>query len=189
MNWPTSWPLPKKYGSTYLIHRAHSYLALGGRQPFGFRVIPEYVVETVRGRLEVPRRLKIGTVDNFTLSSENVKQKGYKIQTITYLAPDKYSLTLYLIIEMHLNAFANRVDPDQAALVRAAWSGSTPFAIEIWYILHNWTWQIISLFHVPTWRKLLYLYNYSYTIVGGAHKKNLQWKTFSNDNLLLCCHL
>ena len=62
--------------STYLIHRAHSYLALGGRQPFGFRVIPEYVVETVRGRLEVPRRLKIGTVDNFTLSSENVKKES-----------------------------------------------------------------------------------------------------------------
>ena len=36
-------------------------------------------------------------------------------------------ITLYLI-EMALNAFANRADPDQAALVRAALSGSTLFA-------------------------------------------------------------
>ena len=35
--------------------------------------------------------------------------------------------TLYLI-EMPFNAFANRAHPDQAALVRAAWSGSTLFA-------------------------------------------------------------
>ena len=34
---------------------------------------------------------------------------------------------LYLI-ETSLNAFANRADPDQAAPVRAAWSGSTLFA-------------------------------------------------------------
>ena len=33
------------------------------------------------------------------------------------------SLTLYLI-EAPFNAFANRADADQAALVRAAWSGS-----------------------------------------------------------------
>ena len=36
-------------------------------------------------------------------------------------------LTLYLI-EMPFNTFANRADPDQAALNRAAWSGSTLFA-------------------------------------------------------------
>ena len=38
-----------------------------------------------------------------------------------------HSLTLYLI-ETPFNTFTNRVDPDQAALVRAAWSGSTLFA-------------------------------------------------------------
>ena len=36
-------------------------------------------------------------------------------------------LTLYLI-ETPFNAFSNKADPDQAALVRAAWSGSTLFA-------------------------------------------------------------
>ena len=36
-------------------------------------------------------------------------------------------LTLY-ITETHFNTFANRTDPDQAALVRAACSGSTLFA-------------------------------------------------------------
>ena len=36
-------------------------------------------------------------------------------------------LALYPI-EMPFNAFANRADPDQAALIRAALSGSTLFA-------------------------------------------------------------
>ena len=36
-------------------------------------------------------------------------------------------LTLDLI-QMPFDAFANRADPDQAALIRAAWSGSTLFA-------------------------------------------------------------
>ena len=38
-------------------------------------------------------------------------------------------LTLYPI-ETHFSAFANRADPGQTALVRAAWSGSTLFAYE-----------------------------------------------------------
>ena len=38
-----------------------------------------------------------------------------------------YPLTLYLK-KKPLKSFANRADPDQAALVRAAWSGSTLFA-------------------------------------------------------------
>ena len=47
------------------------------------------------------------------------------------------------------NIFENRVDPDQAALVKAAWSGSTLFAYGhmIYLILHKWTWQVISLFY------------------------------------------
>ena len=36
-------------------------------------------------------------------------------------------LTVY-IIDTPFNTFANGADPDQAALVRAAWSGSTLFA-------------------------------------------------------------
>ena len=60
--------------------------------------------------------------------------------------------TLYLM-ETPFNTFANRADSDQAALVRAAWSGSTLFAYEnmIHLILHWWTWQVISLFYVQTW--------------------------------------
>ena len=41
------------------------------------------------------------------------------------------SLTLYLIgtpFDPAFDTFANRADQDQAALVRAAWSGSTLFA-------------------------------------------------------------
>ena len=70
-------------------------------------------------------------------------------------------LTLYLI-EKLFNAFANRVDPDQAALVRAAWSGSTLFfygnMIYIYLILLKWTWQVIHLFCVPTWN-FIYMIN------------------------------
>ena len=46
--------------------------------------------------------------------------------------------------------FCKHMDPDQAALVRAAWSGSTLFAGNM--ILHNWTWWVISLFYVQTWK-------------------------------------
>ena len=42
----------------------------------------------------------------------------------------KSEWTLYLI-ETPFNTFANRADPDHAALVRAAWPGSTLFAL-IW---------------------------------------------------------
>ena len=41
--------------------------------------------------------------------------------------PAWLGLTLYLI-EAPFDAFANWADPDQAALIRAAWSGSTLFA-------------------------------------------------------------
>ena len=46
----------------------------------------------------------------------------YVLHVWTYA--NKTSLTIHLI-EMHFETFANRADPDQAALVRAAWSGST----------------------------------------------------------------
>ena len=50
-------------------------------------------------------------------------------------------LTLYLI-EISFNPFANRANPDQAALTR---SGSTLFAYgnRIYLILYQWTWQVI----------------------------------------------
>ena len=60
-------------------------------------------------------------------------------------------LTLYLI-ETPFNTFANRVDPDQAALVRAAWSGSTMFARGnmIYLILYKATTQ--CLWWVSNWQ-------------------------------------
>ena len=44
-------------------------------------------------------------------------------------------LTIILIvIETPFNTFANRADPDQTALVRAAWSDLLCLLMEIWYI-------------------------------------------------------
>ena len=60
---------------SHLIHRAHPNLSLGSRQPLGFRVVPENVVETVLGGLETPSRLKTGAVADLTLSSENRIEK------------------------------------------------------------------------------------------------------------------
>ena len=75
-------------------------------------------------------------------------------------------LTLYLIEKLS-NTFENRADPDWAALVRTAWSGSLCLLIEIWLdiILLLWTWQLISLFYVQTW-KFFFIYLF---IVGGAY--------------------
>ena len=58
------------------------------------------------------------------------------------------SLTLYPI-ETPFDAFANRADPDQAALGRAAWSGSSLFMIKIWSCS-------LFQFHVQIW-KFIYL--------------------------------
>ena len=56
-------------------------------------------------------------------SAQNNRKCAYRpIRYMFY-----YDLSVYLI-ETPLNAFANRVDPDQTALVRAALSGSTLFA-------------------------------------------------------------
>ena len=84
------------------------------------------------------------------------------------------ALTDYLL-KKHFNAFANRADPDQAALVRAAWSGSTLFAHGnmIYLLLHKWTWQVFSLFYVPTW-KFIYIIIHS----GGALREH-SWRKFN----------
>ena len=50
-----------------------------------------------------------------------------KCLTFANIYRDIHVLTVYLI-EILFNSFANRADPDQAALVRAAWSGSSLFA-------------------------------------------------------------
>ena len=79
----------------------------------------------------------------------------------------KCKLTHYLI-EMPFNAFANRTNPDQAALIRAAWSGSTLFANGnmIYLILHKWYWQV-CLFGL-----MLYVLVNSYSHVGTVSSHN-----------------
>ena len=53
-----------------------------------------------------------------------------------------FAISNPLPIETSFNTFANRANPDQAALTR---SGSTLFAYGnmIYLILHQWTWQVI----------------------------------------------
>ena len=68
----------------------------------------------------------------------------------------KFFLTLYLI-EIPFNTFANRADPDQAALVRAAWSGSTLFGYG-YRIRYDPTLVDLTsnLFYIQTW-KFIYI--------------------------------
>ena len=70
-------------------------------------------------------------------------------------------LTLYLI-ETSLDAFANRADPDKAALIRAAWSGSTLFAERNYDISDPTQVDLPSNFFVNKCTNMkVYLYNYS----------------------------
>ena len=64
-------------------------------------------------------------------------------------------IRIYLLFHSHDES---RADPDQAALVRAAWSGSTLFAhgYMVYLTLNKKTWQVISLFYVPKW-KFIYI--------------------------------
>ena len=72
----------------------------------------------------------------------------------------QYLLTLYPI-EMPFDAFANRADPDQAALVRAAWSGSTLFAYGKYGIFDPSQADLESNFFVLRTNRKVYLFNYS----------------------------
>ena len=63
---------------------------------------------------------------------------------------------------MPFNAFANRADSDQAALVRAACSGSSLFAIEIKYDISDPTLvDLTNNFFVLCTNMKVHLYNYS----------------------------
>ena len=74
-------------------------------------------------------------------------------------SPECEHLTLYLR-ETPFNAFANIADPDQAALVRAAWSGSTLFAYG--NMISDPTLEdMTSNFFVLCTNMQVYLYNYS----------------------------
>ena len=70
-----------------------------------------------------------------------------------------FSITLYLI-KTHFNTFASRAEPDQAALVRAAWSGTTLLAygnmIRYDHILVDLTCNFLVL----CTNVKVYLYNY-----------------------------
>ena len=71
------------------------------------------------------------------------------------------TLTLYLIY-MPFNTFANRVDPDQAALTRAAWSGSALFAYGNMIKYDDTLVDLTSnfFFYVQMW-KFIYIIIYS----------------------------
>ena len=58
------------------------------------------------------------------------------------------TLTLYLI-ETPFDVFANRADPDQAALIRLL---CCLWKYDLHMILHLWTWHVISLFYVQMWK-------------------------------------
>ena len=77
---------------------------------------------------------------------------------------------LFIFTQTHFNAFANRVDSDQASLVRAAWWGSTLFAqIEIWYIcIYTSDVTIIFLLHVQKWKFIYTLSNESASLFRCA---------------------
>ena len=68
-------------------------------------------------------------------------------------------LSLYLI-EMPFNNFANRADPDQAALVRAASSGSTLIANGDMIRYYPTLVDLTSNFFVQFTNMKVYLYNY-----------------------------
>ena len=68
--------------------------------------------------------------------------------------------TLYLT-EMPFNTFANRANPNQAALVRAAWSGSTLFAYGNTMRYDPTLVDLTSNFFVLCTNVRVYLYNYS----------------------------
>ena len=78
----------------------------------------------------------------------------------------KASCSNLYLIETPFHAFVNRADPDQAAPVRAALSGSALFANGnmLFLILHKWTWLVIYLFYAPTW---MFIYTFIF-IVGWA---------------------
>ena len=54
--------------------------------------------------------------------------------------------------------FCKHSRPRSGSSLRAAWSGSTLFANgnRIYLILHQWTWQVLSLFYVQIW-KFIYI--------------------------------
>ena len=70
------------------------------------------------------------------------------------------NLTLYLIVTP-VNTFANRADPDQAALIRAAWSRSTLVAYGNMIGYDPTLMDLTSNFFVLCTNMKVYLYNYS----------------------------
>ena len=76
--------------------------------------------------------------------------------------------TIYMIIyvyntlphiETHFNTFANRADPDQTSLVKAAWSGSSQFAYEHMIRCDHTLVGLTSNFFVLCTNVKVYLYN------------------------------
>ena len=85
------------------------------------------------------------------------------------------TLTHYLI-ETPFNAFANRADPDQAALIRAALSWSTLLLkYDITYTIGPDRWQVISLFYVPTWKFIYIIIHSRWSLALIFMKERVNW--------------
>ena len=84
------------------------------------------------------RHLYIAHTENNKIQ-KSYQQYFQKCINIILAKPIENAILLIVyLIEMPFNAFANRADPDQAAIIRAAWSESTLFAYGnmIYLILH-----------------------------------------------------
>ena len=118
---------------------------------------------------EFVRRLPVSSAAATTQSNEYKFEPYYINARLVGFIPFFYTfLTLYPI-ETPFDAFANRADPDQAALVRAAWSVSTLFA----YGNMTWKYDISDPTLVVLTRILYSMYQHESLfiylfIVGGA---------------------
>ena len=79
-----------------------------------------------------------------------------------------HTSTLYLK-DMHFKTFANRADPDQAAIIRAAWSVSTIFAYGNMIRYDHTLVDLTSNFFVLSTNVKVYLW-YELKIRGAKHE-------------------
>ena len=73
--------------------------------------------------------------------------------------------------------FSKQSRPISGSSWRAAWSGSTLFAHGnmIYLILQKWTWQVISLFHVQTWKFIYIIIHSGWSLAWIFMKERVKW--------------
>ena len=105
-------------------------------QPKQMLWVPEYFVYWIISKSNFSDKSFTNTI-SLRVSTSFRSWLGVSPLFVIILTVAGKGLTLYLL-ETPFNPFTNRADPDQAALVRAAWSVSTLFAYGnmIYLILH-----------------------------------------------------